>query len=53
MSLVLMMRVLLTIAVTLYSSLVSGQQCIDTDGDGWGWDGVNSCIPGVTETSPP
>ena len=20
-------------------------QCVDTDGDGWGWDGTDSCIP--------
>ena len=21
-------------------------QCVDSDGDGWGWDGLKSCIPG-------
>ncbi len=23
----------------------TGTQCIDTDGDGWGWDGFATCIP--------
>ena len=23
----------------------SGSECVDTDGDGWGWDGVDSCRP--------
>lgn len=22
---------------------VLSQTCVDTDGDGWGWDGFNSC----------
>ena len=27
-------------------SSVTSQSCIDTDGDGWGWDGVASCQTG-------
>ncbi len=27
------------------SNTQSTAQCIDTDGDGWGWDGSDSCIP--------
>jgi len=36
---------------------ISPSQCIDTDGDGWGWNGVSSCrlapVESVCEDTPP
>lgn len=38
----------------LFSSLssvpVSAQSCVDTDGDGWGWDGSDSCVAQTLST---
>lgn len=33
-----------------YHQPANAQQCIDTDGDGWGWNGTSSCLIG---SSPP
>ena len=33
------------------SNTQSSAQCIDTDGDGWGWDGTDSCIPWAQESA--
>ena len=35
---------LVPLAIQLYVNPVSAQQCVDTDGDGWGWDGSQSCL---------
>lgn len=37
--------VLLAMAGSVY-----GQECVDSDGDGWGWDGSKSCIVTANQT---
>lgn len=32
------------VLLTAVSNLAFAQVCIDTDGDGWGWNGVESCL---------
>lgn len=32
------------IAYSLLPNIVAAAPCIDEDGDGWGWDGVESCV---------
>jgi len=34
-----------------YSLPSSAADCVDSDGDGWGWDGSNSCIVGSPSSS--